>query len=186
MLEAARSLFIEQGYAATTMAEVAAAAGVAVQTLYYSFRTKGQLLIALVQYLASGDIEAAPMSEPAWMRDALAAGSGVHVLELMIEHGTDIYHNVAEIASAVDEALGDPHVGQFWEGIARQRRAGMAALMGRVAALGELALPLERATDIAFVLASHETYRGLVISARWSERDYRSWILALLKDQLLA
>ena len=41
---AAYDLFCERGYTATTMAEIAESAGVAVQTVYFAFHTKSELL----------------------------------------------------------------------------------------------------------------------------------------------
>ena len=45
MVDCARKLFTTQGYPATTMEQIASAAGVAVQTMYYTFRTKARLLV---------------------------------------------------------------------------------------------------------------------------------------------
>ena len=55
MLDRARELFVTEGYAATTMERIADEAGVAVQTLYYTFRTKGQLLREVIEVTAAGE-----------------------------------------------------------------------------------------------------------------------------------
>ena len=55
MIDSARELFIADGYAATTMERIAQEAGVAVQTLYYTFRSKGQLLCEVVEATAAAD-----------------------------------------------------------------------------------------------------------------------------------
>ncbi|MDQ1643731.1 MAG: hypothetical protein QOJ90_3082, partial [Actinomycetota bacterium] len=49
MLDSAHELFVSEGYATTTMERIAAEAGVAIQTLYYTFRTKGQLLREVIE-----------------------------------------------------------------------------------------------------------------------------------------
>jgi AcrR family transcriptional regulator len=41
MVNSAKDLLVAQGYASTTMEQIAAAAGVAVQTVFYTFKTKG-------------------------------------------------------------------------------------------------------------------------------------------------
>src|SRR5437763_1750044 len=46
MLEAASRLFSRRGYANTTLKSVAAEAGVAVQTVYFTFHSKAELLQA--------------------------------------------------------------------------------------------------------------------------------------------
>src|ERR1700753_2540406 len=59
--ESAHRLFLEQGYAATTMPAVAAASGVAVQTVYFTFRTKGDLLNAVFEWVVLGPAEVPPL-----------------------------------------------------------------------------------------------------------------------------
>jgi hypothetical protein len=51
--------------------------------------------------------------------------------------------------------------------------------------LGELKLPASQATDLVFVLQSHESYRGLVVNAGWSDEQFQTAMLALLSDALL-
>ncbi len=65
MLTSARDLFVQQGYAATTVEQIAGDAGVAVQTVYYTFRTKGLLLRELVEVTAAGEEPAVPVMERA-------------------------------------------------------------------------------------------------------------------------
>lgn len=66
MLDGARDLFLTQGYAATTMEQIAAPAGVAVQTVYYTFGTKGQLLCEVVEVTAAGEDEPVPVAQQSW------------------------------------------------------------------------------------------------------------------------
>ena len=62
MLAAAKELFLERGYAATTMADVAAEAGVAVQTVYSAVGGKAALLKAVFDTTIVGDDEPVPVS----------------------------------------------------------------------------------------------------------------------------
>ena len=57
ILEAAYELFVEQGYGATTLQDVATRAGVAVQTIYFAFGNKPSLLKELVDVTIAGDDE---------------------------------------------------------------------------------------------------------------------------------
>src|SRR4051812_254243 len=69
ILRAAYSLFAAQGYPAVTMAAVAAEASVAVQTLYFTFGTKAELLQHAYEYAVIGDGEVLPPTEQPWYRD---------------------------------------------------------------------------------------------------------------------
>src|SRR6266487_7168082 len=71
ILDAAQRLFEKQGYGATTMAAIAAEAGVALKTVYVAFETKSGVLRALWHLLLRGDEEAATVGERAWYREVL-------------------------------------------------------------------------------------------------------------------
>src|SRR5262249_62254185 len=72
ILEAARRLFERQGYASTTMAAIAAEAGVALKTVYVAFETKSGVLRALWHLALRGEDDAVPVAEQAWYQETLA------------------------------------------------------------------------------------------------------------------
>lgn len=187
MLDSARVLFVGDGYPATTMNRIAEHAGVAVQTLYYTFGTKGQLLCEVVEVTAAGDQDAPPVQQRAWAQDMLAASSGQRVLALAVEHGADIFVRAAPLWPAVAEATGDPYVARYWQNVTAQRRAGQARMVAKLAELGALRAGLDkhRATDIVVVLFGHDVYRSLVGEAGWSVSEYKTWLLTTLAQQLL-
>lgn len=188
MLEAARELFVKEGYPATTMQQIAREAGVAVQTLYWSFRTKGLLLREVVESAAAGQRDAPPVPERPWMLELMASDSGPRMLALMVEHGTDIYERVAPLWPAViAAAAADPELEQYWQAVNTNRRAAQRRVVGRLAGLGALreGLDEDRAADLVFVLVGHDVYRGLVRDAGWSLVDYKAWLFDTLVRQLL-
>src|ERR671931_2109527 len=71
ILEAAQHLFERDGYAATTMAAIAAESGVALKTVYVAFETKAGVLRALWHLLLRGDERDAPVAERAWYREVV-------------------------------------------------------------------------------------------------------------------
>src|SRR5260370_10455257 len=73
MLEAARELFVEHGYGATALQDVADRAGVAVQTIYFTFGNKRSLLKELVDVTIAGDDEPVATMDRPWFPDAVAA-----------------------------------------------------------------------------------------------------------------
>ena len=84
-------------------------------------------------------------------------------------------------------AEADPYVEEYTLDIATTRRGGMGRLVGRLAELGALrsGLGQQRATDLLFVLDSHETFLGLTRHAGWSVPSYKAWLFATLVQQLL-
>src|SRR5438093_9035691 len=71
ILEAAQRLFERQGYAATTIAAIAAEAGVALKTVYVAFESKSGLLHSLWHLLLRGDEDDVPVGERRWYRDVV-------------------------------------------------------------------------------------------------------------------
>src|SRR5687767_790517 len=65
IVEAAASLFVREGYSATSIRAIAEAAGVAVPTVYASLRSKANILRAVVDLTVRGDDEAAPLASRA-------------------------------------------------------------------------------------------------------------------------
>ena len=188
MLDAARELFVEVGYAATTMTQIAEQAGVAVQTLYYTFRTKGQLLREVVETTAAGREDAPPVPQREWMIELLSTESAQRALALVVEHGTDIYARVAPLWPAVSAAAAaDPELDEYWRGVAAGRRAAEGRIAARLSELGALreGLEVEQAGDLIYVLGGHDVYRGLVLEAGWTVLAYKGWLFSTLVRQLL-
>ena len=188
MLAAARELFVDQGYAATTVEQIAAAAGVAVQTVYYTFRTKGSLLREVVDATAAGGDQASATMERAWARDMLSANTAQRVVALAVEHGTAIYERVATLWPAVTAAgAADPDVATYWSSVSVARRDGQRRMVTRIVEVESLrpGLDSERATDLVVALLGHDIYRTLVIEAGWSLPTFRAWLFTTVVQQLL-
>jgi AcrR family transcriptional regulator len=188
MVDSAHGLFVRQGYAATTMEQIAAEAGVAVQTIYYTFRTKARLLCEVVEVAGAGQHDPVPVMQRSWMVETLSTRSAHRALALAVEHGTDIYARVAPLRPALAAAAAiDPYVQEYTQGIATARRAGMERLVAKLADLVSLRPGLEqaRATDVLFVLDSHETFLGLTRDAAWTVPAFKAWLFVTLRQQLL-
>jgi len=188
MLDTARELFVEEGYPATTMERIAAQAGVAVQTLYYTFRTKAQLLCEVMEATAAGEPDPAPVTQRPWTAEAMTTRSAHRALALSLEHGTDIFERAAPLWPALWAASTlDPYVAEYWQQVATKRRDGMGRLVARLAEIGALRddIDQQRATDLMFVLVSHDTFRGLVQHAEWTLPAYKTWLFTTLTQQLI-
>jgi TetR/AcrR family transcriptional regulator of autoinduction and epiphytic fitness len=188
MLAASRKLFAENGYVATTMAAIAEEAGVAVQTVHFTFHTKADLLQELIRVVSAGEDDPKPVMEREWVREALTATDPQRSLALMAEYGTEIFRRTAPLRKAIETAASvDPDVDALWRSIAIARRGGMRRILAAIAAKGQLdpRLGPDRAADIASVIHSHEAFLGLTAAAGWSVEEYKAWSYETLCDQLL-
>ena len=186
MIGSARDRFVREGYAATTMQQIADDAGVAVQTVYYSFGTKGKLLCEVVEATASGGQDVSP-GQPAWVRDMLAETQQQRLLAIAVRHGTAIYDRVAPLWKAVAGAVeADADVALYWRGVAARRRAAQQAMVVRLAELGPLrgtSTWSERSTWSSCCSAMTST--GARTRAGWSVATYQAWLSSMLAEQLL-
>jgi AcrR family transcriptional regulator len=169
------------------MERIAKDAGVAVQTLYYTFRTKGQLLCEVVEVTAAGEHDVLPVEQRTWVQEMLGATSGQRVLALAVEHGADIFERAAPLWPALAAATADPYVDRYWRGVTTNRRAAQGRMVARLSDLNALrdGLDPDRATDVVVTLFGHEVFRSLVGEAGWSVPAYKAWLFTTLVQQLL-
>ena len=189
MLAAARKLFADSGYIPTTMAAIAEEAGVAVQTVHFTFHTKAELLQELVRVVSAGEDDPKPVMDRQWAQEAVAAADPQRSLALMAEYGTEIFRRMAPLRKAIETAASvDPEVAALWRSIGVARRGGMKRIFAAIDSRGELDPKLgpDRAADIASVIHSHEAFLGLTVLGGWSVEEYKAWSYQTLCDQLLA
>lgn len=187
ILTSAQQLFVERGYPATTMEDVAAAAGVAVQTVYYGFKTKSRLLRETIELAGAGRPDESPVAERAWMREAMAAESGDRALALTVEHGIDIYARAGSLWSALQAASAlDPDVERYLTTMVANRRAGMRQVVRRLDALGYLRADttVEHASDVFTALFSPEIYLALTRDGSWPIEKFKAWLWQTLRWEL--
>jgi AcrR family transcriptional regulator len=184
---AAAELFAVDGYTATTIEAVAKRAGVAVQTVYFVFHTKPQLLVETVKIAGGGPEGGSDVMARSWIGEVAAAPDGARRLALAVEHGSKIYLRLGPLWPAVQAALGEPEVRAEWGDIVAGRRQGMRRIVDLMAGRGELREGLDPAiaADILSGLHRHEVYLALTQEAGWSFDRYRAWSYAALCQQLL-
>jgi len=188
IIEAALVRFRGEGYAATTMETIAADADVAVQTVYFTFHTKAELLLAALT-VAGGDPNAPedPV-ERTWFGRVMSAASGTRRLALIVELGNEIYGRVAPLMSAVRAAASvDPGVDLAWQGLAARRRDGMRRVIDVFARQDELrpGLDPELALDLLFGVHRSETYLAFTEECGWPIERFKAWQFTTLARQLL-
>jgi TetR/AcrR family transcriptional regulator, regulator of autoinduction and epiphytic fitness len=180
--------FRDHGYAASTMETIAADAGVAVQTVYFTFHTKAALLLAAVTIAGGAPDEPESPVDRTWFRDVMEATSGGRRLALVVELGNEIYRRVAPLMSAVHAAAAvDPGVDLAWRGLEARRRDGMRQAIDVFSRRDELRRGLDRsvALDLLFGIHRLETYVAFTEECGWPIERYKAWQFATLARQLL-
>jgi AcrR family transcriptional regulator len=177
VLDAAERLFLDVGYAATSIASIARRAGVSPETIYKTFSSKPRLLAALRDRALLG---AGP--SPAEDRSDAARGeaaSGAELIRRWAQLATEVAPRVAPIMLVLRAAAAsDADLGALWDETEGNRYRRMAANAEAFAARGFLrtGLVVADAADVLFAYSSAEVYDLLVVRRGWSVERYRDFI----------
>jgi AcrR family transcriptional regulator len=188
ILEAAQRLFEGNGYAATTMAEIAKEADVALKTVYLAFQTKSGLLRTLWNLLLRGDDSDRPVAERRWYLDVLEEKDPERQLRLNASNSTAGKRRISAILEVIrSAAAGDPDVATLWQRIQTDYHGNQRAIVERLHEGGHLnpTLDIERATDILWTLNHPNTWQLLVVDRGWTPEQYEHWTGDLACAQLL-
>jgi AcrR family transcriptional regulator len=184
--DAAKELFLEQGYAPTTITEIAKAAGVAHQTVYFVFGSKAALLAAIMDLQIVGDFEPAPLLDRPQVRRLQAIPTPARRLEQLVKVAADITERLAPLYEIVRGGASDAEVRELLDRHEAQRWQSLRAMSEQLD--GELAdgLELDEAADRLYALLSHETYWLLVRRRGWTASRWHRYLNAEAAKQLLA
>lgn len=184
VLEAAGRLFTGNGYAATSVAAIAAEAGVSAQTVYAHFENKRSVLQALMDQRVRGEAPAPPFPPPAGEHDPT---DPLELLRRLAAGGRRLFERTAPVWRVVREAAAsDPAIADWWNGEMERRLQTARGYVERLPA-GALKpdLTSELATDIFWTVASPETYDALVTQRGWTPEAFEEWMAVAIADLLL-
>jgi AcrR family transcriptional regulator len=186
IVEAATHLFCEQGYLDTTMAAIAAAADVAVQTLYLSFGSKGAILKAAHDVAVAGDDEPIPVLERPWVAELRGESDSARALELVLANSLEILERVAPIYGVIQAAAADPEVAEQLQQNKARRFATLQPFAEELATKPGFARTLspDAATDVLYAVLSEELHRLLVVERQWPIDRWKAWTYEIAVTQL--
>jgi AcrR family transcriptional regulator len=179
IVEAARRVLAERGYAAMTMADVAKAANVALDTVYASVGRKPVLVALLVETAITGTDQVQAAEERSYVRAIRAATTAREKLSLYAGALADIHPRLAPIANAVHAAArSEPELAKVWTSIAERRAKNMRLFAEDLAATGELrkGLDVAEVADVVWTTGSPEMWLLLVRDRRWTSAEYATWL----------
>jgi AcrR family transcriptional regulator len=188
ILEAARELFVERGYGTTALQEIADRAGVAVQTIYFTFGNKRTVLKELADITIAGDDEPIATMDRQWFRDALAAGTADAQLRALVDGAREILGRMAVIAEVLRTAATiEAELAELWQQSTDPRfivyETAAKTLVTKPDARDDVSA--QHAADVLFGLLSPELYLLLVRDRGWSSERWGQWAYDALRPQLL-
>ncbi|WBB54290.1 TetR/AcrR family transcriptional regulator [Verrucosispora sp. WMMD573] len=190
VVAAATDLFVARGYTATSLADVAAAAGVARPTVFAAFGSKAALLRQVLDEALAGDDEPVPVAQRPWYRPVWEATTGGEVLDAYAGVCTMIGGRTARVFETVRRAADSgPEVAEVWQTLLRNRRLGATMVVERVCALGgplRQGADIEAAIDEVWFYNDPAHYGALVLARGWPEEVFRHWLGRSLRHALLS
>ena len=181
IIEAAQELFACQGYARTTVAQVAEAAQVAANTVYTSVGGKPQLLAAITES-GTGDPDVAET-----LTAVARATDPAEVIRLTAAGTRQVNQRRAKaVAVLLDSAQADPAAAEMLRLTVRYYRDTLATLARRLEDLGAVEPPdLNRAADVFWYLFGWTSWRTLITDLGWSWDEAEQWLAQQGIDALL-
>ncbi|HSR86489.1 MAG TPA: helix-turn-helix domain-containing protein [Streptosporangiaceae bacterium] len=188
VVEAARSLFVARGYAATTIEAISDLSDTPQPTVYRLFSSKLGILKAVLDVSIGGDEQAVAMADRPHVRALLSDEDPKNQLPGFAALLHDVMARVGPVHRILaDAARSDEGAAALLAEIARQRHEGQRRLAGSLAQSDALrqGLSERHAADVIHALASPEVYGLLVIDRGWTGERYETWLRSILSDQLL-
>ena len=187
VIEAAKRLFTEHGYPATTIEAIAEAADTPLPTLYRLFGSKRALLAAVLDASFGGDDRPIAFGDRPAVRAALAEPDPVtmvnafaRIVRELMDRSSDIQHVLATAAQV------DAGAAELLAETRRQRYTGQSRIVAALEARDALDPDLDttEAADIVYAVMSPDTHRILTAERGWPADRYERWIARSLRALL--
>ena len=187
VVEAARALFPERGYAATTIEAISEYSDVPSATVYRLFSSKLGILKALLDTSIAGDDQPLAVQDRPDVASLFTEPDPHELLAGFAGITTAINQRTNDTYGVLTSAAGsDPAAAELLDEIRQQRDRGQGQIARALARAGALkpGLREREAADLIHALMSPEVYRLLVGDRRWTPERYQQWLATTLTHQL--
>ena len=189
VIDAATGLFVQQGYATTTMRAIADEAGVSLPTVELLFGTKAQLLHLVIDVAVAGDDEPVPVLSRAWAADARSARDLADFLSVVAQVLSEAQARSAGVMlAAYEAAASDPDIQLLIMDRESQRERTATWIVNGVVERAGLRPGLDKAgaIDTVWMLMDPVIFHRITRNRGWSQKRYTSWfadsVIRLLLD----
>ena len=179
IIDAARRVFLENGYAAATMPEIAQTAGIALDTVYATVGRKAALFRLLVETAISGASTEIPAEERNYVRAIREEPDAAKKLRIYASALRSIQERLAPLIRTLQGAANlDTELNALWQEISERRAKNMQLFAQNLAATGRLRkdLTVEKTADIIWSMNSPEFYLLMVEQRGWSPAEFEHWL----------
>jgi AcrR family transcriptional regulator len=179
VLDAAWQLFTTQGYVATTVTQVAVAAGVSVDTLYATVGRKPVILREVVESAISGTGNAVPAEERDYVIRVRQASGAAMKIRIYADAVAAMSPRTAPVFIALrDAAHTDAECASLETEISFRRASNMLLFAADLRATGELRTDVsdQFIADVVWATAGAEHYTQLVMARGWTSQQFGDYL----------
>ena len=179
IISSARTLFVSQGYGATTIADIARDARVAVDTVYATVGRKPALLRLVLETAISGTDEAVPAQQRDYVARVRAATTARDKISAYVDGLVQAQARLAPVYLALrDAGATDADSAALWQEIAQRRARNMLQFAADLRSTGELRDDLtdREIADIIWSMNGSEYWLLLVGQRGWSQRRFAAYL----------
>jgi AcrR family transcriptional regulator len=176
---AARDLFERDGFRLTTIAAVAARAGVSAESIYKGFGTKAALAKAAFDVTVAGDDEPVPVADRPAMRDVRDEADVRRKIEMFIGGLAQRQARSAGVQILIrDGRHVDDSLAPVWAKLNDEALAGMTMLARHLVDTGQLraGVDVDEVRDVLWNYLAIDTYERLVLIRGWPLERYSAWL----------
>lgn len=176
-MQAATALFLKDGYATTTVSDIATEAGVAVQTVYSAYSSKVGVLAAVHDVAIAGD-ESTPLLDRDWAQGLVELGSIEQAWSEAVRHVGRATELVAPIYAVIESAAADPDVARLLATVHEQRHQFSEVLAERLLDRpgADPGADQRRVADLLYAMLSVASYIPLVVECGWTLDQWQEWV----------
>jgi AcrR family transcriptional regulator len=188
VVTAARALFVERGYAATTIDAISTRSDVPPAPVYRLFTSKLGILKALLDTSIGGDDQPLAVRDQPTVAGLFAEPDPAKLLAGFAGITAAINQRSNDVYRVLDSAAGsDPEAAELLAQVQQQRDQGQGQIVHALVRNRALrpGLHENEAADLVHALMSPQMYRLLVIDRHWTPEKYRQWLAATLIQQLV-
>jgi AcrR family transcriptional regulator len=188
VVDAARALFLDRGYQATTVDAISEHSDVPPATVYRLFSSKLGILKALLDVSIAGDDQSVSVQERPQVASLFAERDPERLLAGFAGITVGINERSSDVYRILSSASGsDPAAAVLLADYQQKRAEGQSRIARSLARARALRPGLRErdAADLIHALMSPELYRLLVIDRGWTTDRYQQWLTGVLADQLV-
>ena len=187
IIQAGVRLFVDQGYAATTVQAIAHEAGVAPATIYQAFGTKHAVLAAALDITVAGDDTPLAVLDRDWVESARREKNRGRQLRLIVEGASQIAARTAPLKEILrDAAATEAAARELVREDHERRHRTQEGLVDVLIENRQLRAGIDRrrAVDTFFALVNSATYELLVTQRGWTLSEWQAWTADVIEREL--